>query len=117
MDTGNRRPKRIASLIKEALSPFLIEIVQANFSTIATITNIKVSNDLRSAYVLISLINGDKKEEILDFLRQKTGYFRKSIASKTKLKYNPMLFFSLDPTHEYEDRIDSLLKNIIKDEK
>jgi len=36
------------------------------------------------------------------------------IASKIKLKYNPMLIFSLDESFDYEKRIEDILKKLKK---
>jgi len=73
--------------------------------------------DLKTAHIYLSIFGGEQKETILGLLDQKKGYLRKSIASKVKLKYNPMLIFSFDKSPEYEAKIDKLLENIKKNEK
>jgi len=113
----SRRQKRVGSLIKEELSRLLIEGFQDSLSGIITITQIEMSKDLKTAYVYISFYGQKKKEEILELLEKKKGYLRKSIASKIKLKYNPMLIFSIDRTFEYEERIEKLMKIVKKNEK
>ena len=90
----SRRQKRVGSLIKEELS-----------------------NDLKTAHVYISFYGQERKEEILELLEKRKGYLRKSIASKVKLKYNPLLIFSLDKTLDYEERLDKLIKIARKNEK
>lgn len=112
-----RRQKRVGSLIKEELSRLLIEGVQNSSSGLITITRVEMSNDLKTAYVYLSFYGKEKKEEILKFLEKRKGYLRKSIASKVKLKYNPQLIFSLDRIHDYEERIEKLLKIAKKNEK
>jgi len=114
---SSRRQKRVSRLIKEELSRLLIEEFQNSFSGLITITRVEMSNDLKTAYVSISFYGQNKKEEILEFLEKKKGYLRKSIASRVKLKYNPMLIFSLDRTSEYEERIEKLIKIARKNEK
>ena len=76
-----------------------------------------MSSDLRSAYIYLSIFGSEKKETVLELLEARKGHLRKSIASKVKLKYNPMLIFSLDPSTEYEERIESAIKKIKKNEK
>lgn len=76
-----------------------------------------MSKDLKTAYIFISLFGCREKEKILDLIEKRKGFLRKSIASKTKLKYNPLLNFSLDETPEYEKRIDKIIKNMRKNER
>jgi len=76
-----------------------------------------MSKDLKTARILLSIFPDREKEAILELINKRTGYLRKTIASKTKLKYNPLLIFSLDPSPDYEQRIDKLIGNIKNDEK
>lgn len=115
--SNNRRQKRVSSLIKEELSRLLIELIQDSSSGLITITRLEMSKDLKTAYIFISLFGCREKEKILDLIEKRKGFLRKSIASKTKLKYNPLLNFSLDETPEYEKRIDKIIKNMRKNER
>lgn len=115
--SNSRRQKRVSSLIKEELGRLLIELIQDSISGLITITRVEMSKDLKTAYVFISLFACREKEKILDLLERRKGFLRKSIASKTKLKYNPLLIFSLDETSDYEDRIDKIIKNMRKNER
>jgi len=76
-----------------------------------------MSKDLKTARILLSIFPDREKEAILELINKRTGYLRKTIASKTKLKYNPLLIFSLDPSPDYEQRIDKLISNIKNGEK
>jgi len=115
--TESRRQKRIASLIKKELSLLLVDIIQDSSSRLISITGIEMSKDLKTARILLSIFPNREKEAILELLNKRTGYLRKFIASKTKLKYNPMLIFSLDPGLDYEQKIDNLISKIKNDEK
>jgi ribosome-binding factor A len=108
----SRRQKKVARLIKEILGPLLIESIQDSHSGLITITRVEMSKDLKKAFVYIR--ETSPKADNADILNQRKGYLRKAIASKTKLKYNPMLIFSLDPILAQEERIDQLLKDLEK---
>jgi ribosome-binding factor A len=75
-----------------------------------------MSKDLKTAHVYLSLFETEGKDQVLDLINKKAGYFRKIIASKTNLKYNPKLIFLYDPAIEYENRLDQLIGKI-KDER
>jgi ribosome-binding factor A len=113
----SRRQKRVGSLIMESLGRVFVEEIQSSSSGIITITRVEVSADLKTAHVYLSVFGDVDKEALLDLLEKRKGYLRKSIASEVKLKYNPALIFSLDPTPEYETRIDRLIEQLRKDEK
>ncbi|UCC41171.1 MAG: 30S ribosome-binding factor RbfA [Candidatus Aminicenantes bacterium] len=112
-----RRQKRVGSLIKEEIGRLLVEEIQDFSSCLITVTRVEMSSDLKNAYIYFSVFGSEKKETILERLEARKGHLRKSIASKVKLKYNPMLIFSPDPLIEYEERIDSAIKKIKKNEK
>lgn len=113
----SRRQKRVSNLIKEELSRLIIESFQDSTSGLITITHVSMSKDLKNAHVYLSVIGHSPKQEILDLLNERQGYIRKAVASKTKLKYNPLLIFSLDDSFEYEERIQNIIKTLNKNEK
>ena len=89
----SRRQKKVASLIKEVLSQILIDTVKDRFgSSLITITRITITKDLKTAHVYLSLLGKENREPVLDMLNERVGYFRKYIASRTDLKYNPPVF-------------------------
>jgi len=108
----SRRQKKVASLIQDALSFPVAEIIPDSTSNLVTITRVEMSPDLRSAHVYLSVLDQEQGPHILDLLEKKKGILRKAVASKTILKYNPTLFFSLDPFSAYEENIDKILKRI-----
>jgi ribosome-binding factor A len=114
---SSRRQKRVGSLIKETLGRIFVEDIQNSSSGLITITRVEMSADLLTAHVYLSIFGDVNKEELVDLLEKRKGHLRKAIASEVKLKYNPDLVFSLDPTPEYETRIDRLIERLRKDEK
>jgi len=108
----NLRQKKVASLLKNALGSSMGDTFCAETSCLITITRIEMSKDLKAAYVFLSIYGEGDQEEALKSLQEKSGYFRKSIASKTNLKYNPRLIFSLDPTIGQEEKIAKILDSL-----
>jgi ribosome-binding factor A len=113
---SSRRPKRVASLIKEALGRILLREFQGG-SGLITVTRVEMTADLQTARVYLSFFGGIHEDEVLDLIEKRKGYLRKSIASEVKLKYNPHLIFVCDPAPEYERRLDRLMENLKDDEK
>ena len=115
MKPETRRKKRISSLLQEALSRILIEELQGVTSGVVTVTRIDVPADLKSARVYLSVFGTEEPARVLAHLEKRTGFLRKVLASTVKLKYNPMLIFLLDPSAEFDERIDQILQSAKKD--
>jgi ribosome-binding factor A len=109
---SGRRAKKVASLIKETLSRILIRDFQGAGAGLITVTRVEMTPDLQAAHVYLSFFGDIEACATLDLLEKRKGYIRKSIASEVKLKYNPTLIFSQDPTPEYQNRIDSLIERL-----
>ncbi len=112
--TESRRQKKVASLIKEALSRLLIESIQDSSSSLITVSKVEMTPDLKTAHVYLSYFSQVPDLSILKRLESRKGYLRRSIASQTNLKYNPMLIFSIDPSRAYEESIDNILERLKK---
>ena len=68
----SRRQKKVASLIKEALSRLLIEVIQDSGSGLITITRVEMTPDLRVAYIYLSVFGQGEDEAVLEVFQ--TGY-------------------------------------------
>ena len=53
---------------------------------------------------------GGDAAAVLRTLQDRAGHIRRHLASLVELKYNPELFFSLDPSHDMDERIGRLLE-------
>jgi ribosome-binding factor A len=104
------RDKRIGALIKEAISPVLIKEFQDAASGLLTVTRVEMTADLRTARVFVSVFGSADRDAVLARLAKGAGVLRKAVASRVKLKYNPVLIFALDLGPDHEARIDELLK-------
>jgi ribosome-binding factor A len=109
------RSRRVADLIQEELGRLLIREFQEPGSGLVTVTRVEVTPDLLIARVYLSVFGSPDPEAFLARLESRKGFLRKSLASRVKLKYNPALFFALDPGPEYADKIDQLIERTKKD--
>jgi len=109
-----RRGKRVGSLIQEEISRFIIEDVQDPSQGLITVTRVDVAADLKSARVYLSVFGGADKQALLSLLEKRSGYIRKFLARRIKLKYNPELIFLLDPAPDYEEKLDRLIDEMAR---
>lgn len=116
MKDESRRQKRIGSLLLEALSRILIDELHEITLALVTVTRVDVPADLKTARVYLSVFGGEDPAPVFAHLERRTGFIRKRLAAAVKLKYNPMLFFCLDPSADLNDRIERLLRTSKTDE-
>ena len=108
MKAESRRQKKMASLLLEALGPLLIDELREATPGLVTVTRIEVPADLRTARVLLS-VYGAEAAPVLEHLGRRAGALRFRLASIVEMKYNPELFFGLDPSAGDIERIDRIL--------
>jgi ribosome-binding factor A len=108
------RPRRVAELVQAELSRLLISEFQAPSSGILTVTRVEMTPDLHSARVYLSVFGTGGPGDLLALIEKSKGYIRRTLASRVKLKYNPELFFALDPGPEHQERIDMLIEETKK---
>ena len=75
-----------------------------------TVTEVRVSPDLRRATAFVVPLGGDGAEEVLEALRRAKPYIRAQIARSVSLKFAPDLAFEADGSFDYAERIDGLLQ-------
>ena len=108
------RPRRVAELVQAEVSRLLIREFQDSSSGFVTVTRVEMTPDLHQAHVFLSVFGTDNPRLLLDRVDKSKGYIRRTLASRIKLKYNPELFFALDPGPEHQERIDRLLEETKK---
>lgn len=114
MSEKGYRTRRVAELIRAELSRLLLAEYQDAGSGLLTVTRVEVTPDLLIARVYLSIFGGRDPRGLLERLERDTGALRRALASRIKLKYNPELFFALDPGPEHQDRIDQLIEETKK---
>jgi len=112
---GSYRPKRISQLIQQEISQYLITELPEMVGFL-TVTGVEMPPDLKSARITVSVLQKDKREPILKLLEKRASYFRKLLATRLNLRYNPELIFIIDTSADYEERIDRLLEVVKKHE-
>jgi ribosome-binding factor A len=108
------RQKKISVTLQKDLTIILQKLLKegAMGSIIASVTKARVSPDLSSAKVYISIFPVKNTPEIFDLISQKKSEIRNSlgILIKNQIRRVPELFFYNDDSLEHIDSIDAALK-------
>ncbi len=118
MQKGSNRLNRVDEEIKKEISNIIMnDIKDPNLTGLISVTKVKVTPDLKYAKVYISILNAKNTKNDLAILKKSSGLTRSLLAKRINLRITPELIFVLDDSMEYGERIDSILKEIMKDVK
>ncbi|QQV77834.1 30S ribosome-binding factor RbfA [Sphingomonas aliaeris] len=76
-----------------------------------TVTEVRMSPDLRHATVFIKPLLGKDEEKVLKALRTNTAYLQREAAARVQMKYAAKLKFLADESFDEGSHIDKLLKD------
>ena len=80
-------------------------------SHMVSITEVRMSPDLRHATVFVKPLLGKDEEAVLKALRTNTAYLQREVAHRVKMKYAARLKFLADESFDEGSHIDALLRS------
>ncbi len=107
-----KRSIRVSDLIKEEVADIIMHRLKDPRLGFITVTETRVSNDLRHAKIFVSVLEDAKKDESLKILISSARFIRSELAQRVKIKFIPELVFKLDASIEYSAKINKMLNNI-----
>ena len=107
-----RQQKVSRFLQKEIGEIFTLQKVTIGIKSMISVTQVRVSPDLGIARSYLSLFPSDNREEDLKTIRSKASEIRYVLGKQNRqqLRHIPELFFYLDDSFDYAEKIDLLLK-------
>jgi ribosome-binding factor A len=106
----SRRPERVSGVLLEAVAEALMREVKDPRVSGVTLTGAVLSPDLKVAKVFFTTRHSQEQAQARAGLQSATGYIKRQIASRVRLRYTPDLHFIYDTTLERADRLESLLR-------
>ncbi len=105
--------ERLNDAIRDEISAILEGELADPRIGLATVSNVELSADGRSAHILIEATGDEQEaEQSLEGLAAAKGFIRHELAERLHLRHAPELIFRLDKSQQYGARIDELLKRI-----
>jgi ribosome-binding factor A len=107
-----QRQRRVGEAVRHALSAILRDgacrdpVLQ---EVSITVTEVRVSPDLRSASVFVMPLAGVNADAALGALERSAGFLKGRVGRAVSLRFAPRLVFSLDPAFDQAARIGRLL--------
>ena len=75
-----------------------------------SIVRAEVTRDLRYCEVRVSILEEDKRKDMMTALTRAAGFIRRELGHSMDLRYTPELIFKLDTNIEYAAHINQILK-------
>jgi ribosome-binding factor A len=111
-----RRPERIADMLRDEITQIVGYELEDPRLTMVTVTDVRVSDDLRDASVYVTVVGDEAEHEsALAALRHAAPYVRKQLGFSLNLRHTPQLHFVRDTVEEQGQRVDQLLEEIKQD--
>ena len=116
MQKNNNRGNRVDEEVKKQVSSIIMnDIKDPNLTGLISVTGARVTPDLKYAKVFVSILNAKSVKEDLAILKKTAGLTRSLLAKRMNMRVTPEIIFELDDSMEYGAKIDTILKDIMKD--
>ena len=115
---ANYRGGRINEEFKREISSLIQnDIKDPRLTAMISVTDVKVTKDLRYAKVYVSIFSKDEEEKKsnLEALKSASGFIRKNVGQKINLRHTPEIIIELDDSISYGMRMDELIQRISKE--
>ena len=109
----SQRQLRVGELIKQSLGQIFLRD-EAKVPTLETknitVTEVRMSPDLKSARAYVIPLGGKDSEKIVDVLTQFSSSIRKALSKKVDMKFLPRVSFVSDKSFDYAEKIEKLIE-------
>jgi len=113
----SQRQLRVGEMIKQSLGMIFVrneaKVPELETNTI-TVTEVKMSQDLKVAKAYVLPLGGKNAEETVEKLKKYSFLIRKTLSKKIIMKFLPKILFAKDNSFEYAEKIENLIKQTNK---
>ena len=113
----SQRQLRVGEMIKQSLGMIFVrnEAKVPDLETnIITVTEVRMSQDLKIARAFVMPLGGKNADEIIKKLKDNSFLIRKVLSQKIFMKFLPKIIFAKDESFEYAEKIEKLIKQTNK---
>ena len=109
----SQRQLRVGEMIKQSLGMIFVknEAKVPNLETNdITVTEVKMSQDLKIAKAFVLPLGGENAEEKIKLLKQFSFLIRKVLSKKITIKFLPKILVAKDESFVYAENFENLIK-------
>ena len=108
-----RRGDRLAEEIREEVAQMITAELKDPRIGFVTVTRVALGPDLRLARIFVGVLGTEKQRQTsLTGLKQASGFLRRALGQRLRLRHTPELLFQYDEGLQASDRVAKLLEEI-----
>jgi len=109
------RQKRLGELLKHEISDMILRGIKDPRIGFVSVTSVELTADLRQAKVFVSVLGSEsERKSSLAGLRSATGFIRRELGQRLRLKYLPEIIVEYDTSIEQGSRILALIDSVVQ---
>ena len=112
-----QRQLRVGEMIKQSLGMIFVrneaKVPELETNNI-TVTEVKMSPDLKVAKAYVIPLGGKNAEETVEKLKKYSFLIRKTLSKKIITKFLPKILFAKDDSFDYAEKIENIIKQTNK---
>ena len=110
---GELRIRKIQEFITQEVSRITLQELKDPRLGFVTVTDVRITGDLREATVYVSLFGSDEeKKNTLAALAKANGFIRSEVGKRLGIRYSPQIGFKEDQSLDYGMKIEKILHTI-----
>ena len=112
-----RRVQRLNNLIRHEISELLQrQVKDPRLGSFIAVTEVSISSDLQNAKIFVSHLSSEgQKQETISALTSASGFFRRELAKRIRLRRIPELSFQWDDSIERGAHLLELIDQVTAD--
>ena len=110
-----QRHERLEQDVKIALSDIIMnEVKEPSVTGLISVTDVKITPDQKYAKVYVSIFGKENKNKVVDALKKATGFIKKELGKRVRMRNMPDITFELDNSMEYGEHMDRVIKEVME---
>ena len=110
-----QRHERLEQDVRIALSDIIMnEVKEPSVTGLISVTDVKITPDQKYAKVYVSIFGKSNKNKVIEALKKASGFIKKELGNRVRMRNMPVLIFELDDSMEYGAHMDRVIKEVIE---
>lgn len=106
------RQDQLSQVVLQEFNNFLMRELELPSDCLATVTKVDVTNDLKNAFIFLSVLPINRAGSVLELMNRNLGEAARFLAKRLKLRIVPKLFVKIDDTELKYRKIERELDNL-----
>jgi len=106
------REEQVGQIILEEFNNFLIRDLELPRDCLATVTKVEVTNDLKQAFIFLSILPINRAGTVLEFMNHHLGEAARYLGKHLKLRIVPKIYLKIDDAELKYRKVDRELEHL-----